>query len=126
VADLRLNLVSSSVAVCILSLLAATPALSLDTWWSDEIIRLLSIHQAERTGEDIGPYLRKMQEVRRALIRNDDRTVQSELNTLFQMVRQRSFGLTESTAREFFNVLVVLTPLREYGITVPDPELDRQ
>jgi hypothetical protein len=111
---------------CALPFLVGTPALSADTWWSDEIIRLLNTHQAKVPGEDVAPYLRKMHDVRRALIRSDDRTVQSELNTMLLMLTLRSHGLSDTTARELFNLIAILTPLREYGITVPDPELDRQ
>ncbi len=125
-ADPRINLVCALVAACALSLLVGTPALSLDTWWSDEIIRVLSTHQAEVPVENIGPYLRKMHEVRRALIRNDDRTVKVELNSMFHMLAMRSHGVSDTTARELFNLLVILTPLKEYGIIVPDPELERQ
>jgi hypothetical protein len=113
-------------AICTLASLVGIPALSADTWWSDEIIRLLSTHQATVPGENVGPYLRKMHEVRRALIRNDDRTVQTELDTMFQMLIMRRHGLSDTTARELFNILAILTPLKEYGVTVPDPEFDRQ
>ena len=60
-----------------------------------------------------------MQTVKEAVDRADTRTVKSEMGKWFKMLRAREQGIHDVAADELFNFALMVTPILEYGITVP-------
>ncbi|WP_447977554.1 hypothetical protein [Candidatus Nitrospira bockiana] len=88
------------------------------TGWADELANSLSFYQANYPASNWAPYVQKLNLVREALSRGDQRTVRVEMNKWFKMLRNREHGIHDVAADELFNFAVMVTPLQEYGISV--------
>ena len=102
-------------AVC---LLAAGVVWAQNTW-VDEIANSLTFYKANYPTSNWDPYQQKLTTVREALGRSDQRTVKVEMGKWFKMLRNRAYGIHDVAADELFNFALMVTPIDEYGISVP-------
>ncbi|MGH7773617.1 MAG: hypothetical protein ACREQA_15440, partial [Candidatus Binatia bacterium] len=68
---------------------------------------------------DFAPFLTKLNLVRDAVGRGDRRAVKIEMGAFFKMLAKREHGISEVAADELTNFAQMVTPLEEYGISVP-------
>lgn len=87
--------------------------------WVDEIRNSLGIYKANYPASDFAPYLTKLDLVRAALGRGDRRAVKVEMGAFFRMLAKRDHGISDVAADELTNFAQMVTPLEEYGISVP-------
>lgn len=87
--------------------------------WVDEIGNSMSFYKTNYPGSNFEPYLEKVSKVREALGRSDRQTVRTEMSKLFSMLRTRAHGLNDVAADELFNFCLMVTPIEEYKISVP-------
>ncbi|HJU05671.1 MAG TPA: hypothetical protein VJ692_11025 [Nitrospiraceae bacterium] len=92
-----------------------------DGTWADELANSLSFYQANYPHTNWDPYLQKLTTVQDAVGRGDQRTVKAEMGKWFKMLRNREHGISEIAADELYNFAVMVTPLQEYGISLPAP-----
>ena len=115
------TLSSLSVAVVtfgVLSLLAYGIGRA-DTAWVDEISNSLHFYQINYPTSNWEPYSHKLDVVKQAVTSGDQRTVKSEMGTWFKMLRARDHGINDVAADELFNFALMVTPIHDYGISVP-------
>lgn len=96
------------------------PAMA-ETTWIDEIANSVSFYKTNNPTSNWEPYSQKVELVRDALHRGDQRTVKVEMGRLFTMLRTRDHGISDVAADELFNFALMVTPIQEYGIAVPAP-----
>jgi hypothetical protein len=89
------------------------------TSWVDELNNSLIFYKANYPAFDWAPYEQKLTLVRGAVDRGDQRTVKTEMNRWFKMLRNRDHGISDMVADELYNFAIMVTPLQEYGISVP-------
>ncbi len=89
--------------------------------WVDEIANSLTFYKASYPNSNWDPYQQKLGLVREAMTRGDQRTVQAEMSKWFRMLRNRDHGINDVAADELYNFAVMVTPIQEYGISVPMP-----
>ena len=87
--------------------------------WVDEINNSLNFYKTSYPGLNWEPYSQRLQTVKEAVDRADTQTVKSEMGKWFKMLRTRDQGIHDVAADELFNFAVMVTPIQEYGITVP-------
>ncbi|MCW5798001.1 MAG: hypothetical protein KIT40_05840 [Nitrospira sp.] len=87
--------------------------------WVDEINGSLNFYKTSYPGSNWEPYSQRLQMVKEAVDRGDTKTVKKEMGTWFKMLRARDQGIHDVAADELFNFAVMVTPIQEYGITVP-------
>ncbi len=87
--------------------------------WVDEINGSLNFYKTSYPGSNWEPYSQRLQTVKEAVDRGDTKTVKSEMGKWFKMLRARDQGIHDVAADELFNFAVMITPIQEYGITVP-------
>lgn len=87
--------------------------------WVDEINNSLNFYKASYPGSNWEPYSQRLQAVKEAVDRADTKTVKSEMGKWFKMLRARDQGIHDVAADELFNFALMVTPILEYGITVP-------
>lgn len=87
--------------------------------WVDEINGSLNFYKTSYPGSNWEPYSQRLQTVKAAVDRGDTRTVKTEMGKWFKMLRTRDQGIHDVAADELFNFAVMVTPIQEYGITVP-------
>ena len=87
--------------------------------WVDEINNSLNFYKTSYPGLNWEPYSQRLQTVKEAVARADTRTVKTEMGKWFKMLRTRDQGIHDVAADELFNFAVMVTPIQEYGITVP-------
>ncbi|MGH9782688.1 MAG: hypothetical protein ACRD88_00755 [Terriglobia bacterium] len=87
--------------------------------WIDEISNSLGIYKVNYPTSDFAPYLIKLNLVRDAVGRGDRRAVKIEMGAFFKMLAKRDHGISEVAADELTNFAQMVTPLEEYGISVP-------
>ncbi len=102
-------------------LLLASGAASAQNTWVDELSNSLSFYKANYPGSNWEPYHEKLVHVRDAIGRGDQRTVKAEMGKWFKMLRNRDHGINDVAADELFNFALMVTPIQEYGISVPAP-----
>jgi hypothetical protein len=105
-------------AVCTLSLLTVGVALSEGTW-VDEITNSMAFYKTNYPTSNWEPYQQKLTLVRDAVGRGDQRTVKVEMSKFFRMLQRRDHGINDVAADELYNFSVMVTPVQEYGISVP-------
>lgn len=101
-------------------LLAAGVAYA-QTTWADEIANSLTFYKANYPTSNWDPYQQKLTAVQEALGRGDLRIVKLEMGKWFKMLRNRAHGINDVAADELFNFALMITPIDEYGISVPPP-----
>src|SRR5215831_7412168 len=89
------------------------------TTWVDEINNSLSFTAANYPGSNWEPYKQKIGLVHDAVGRGDTQAVKKEMGKWFKMLRQRDHDINEVAADELYNFSLMVTPIQEYGISVP-------
>jgi len=102
-------------ALCGLAVLS----MAAQTTWVDEINNSLSFTAANYPGSNWEPYKQKIGIVHDAIDRGDNQAVKKEMGKWFKMLRQRDHGINEVAADELYNFSLMVTPIQEYGISVP-------
>ncbi len=92
-----------------------------ESTWVDEITNSVAFYKSNYPTSNWNPYLGQLVLVREAVNRGDQRTVRTEMTKWFRMLRQRDYGINEIAADELFNFALMVTPVQEYGISVPAP-----
>ncbi len=118
-----MNRKSMSLAVisaCAVLLCSASLALA-QANWVDEIANSVSFYKSNYPTSNWQPYQEKLTLVKDALARGDQRTVRTEMGKWFKMLRNREHGINDIAADELLNFSLMVTPVQEYGISVPPP-----
>ncbi len=102
-------------AVCLATLGIA----SAQTIWVDEIANSLTFYKTSYPNSNWDPYQQKLTLVRDAVVRGDQRIVRVEMGKWFKMLRNRDHGINDVAADELYNFAVMVTPIQEYGISMP-------
>ncbi len=105
---------------CALVLLAGGLAVA-QANWIDELTNSVVFYKTNYPTSNWEPYLGELTLVREALNRGDQRTVRTEMGKWFKMLRNRDHGIHDVAADELFNFALMVTPIQEYGISVPAP-----
>lgn len=92
-----------------------------ETTWIDDIANSVSFYKTNYPTSNWEPYSQELGLVRDALHRGDQRTVKAEMGKWFKMLRVRDHGISDVAADELFNFSLMVTPIQEYGISVPAP-----
>ena len=108
------------IGACAVLVLSSGIALAESTW-VDEITTSVAFYKSNYPTSNWNPYLGQLVLVREAVNRGDQRTVRTEMTKWFRMLRQRDYGINEIAADELFNFALMVTPVQEYGISVPAP-----
>ena len=108
-----------SVGLCLGVVVFAAAAFAQQSAWVDEINNSLNFYKTSYPGSNWEPYSQRLQIVKEAVDRADTRTVKSEMGKWFKMLRARDQGIHDVGADELFNFALMVTPILEYGITVP-------
>lgn len=87
--------------------------------WGDELANSLTFYKSSYPNSNWDPYQQKLALVREAIARGDQRTVRLEMGKWFKMLRDRDYGISDVAADELYNFAVMVTPIQEYGISVP-------
>jgi hypothetical protein len=90
-----------------------------DTTWVDEISNSLHVYQTNYPNSNWEPYSHKLDVVKQAVTSGDQRAVKSEMGKWFKMLRAREYGISDVAADELFNFTLMVTPIQDYGISVP-------
>lgn len=109
-----------------LLLLGAVPLLMLgigfaQTNWVDEIWNSLNFYKINYPSSNWEPYSTKLETIKEAVNGGDQRKVKTEMGKWFKMLRARDHGINDVAADELFNFALMVTPIQEYGISVPAP-----
>jgi len=89
--------------------------------WCDEILNSVTFYKSLYPTSNWEPYKDKLISVREALGKGDKRIVRTEMGKFFSMLRKRDHGINDVGADELLNFAAMVTPLQEYGISVPPP-----
>ena len=103
------------VALCGLAVVSVAE----QTTWVDEINNSLSFTATNYPGSNWEPYKQKIGMVHDAVDRGDNQAVKTEMGKWFKMLRHRDHGINEVAADELYNFSLMVTPIQEYGISVP-------
>ncbi len=87
--------------------------------WVDEITTSLNFYKTNYPGSNWEPYSQRLQVVKEAVGSGDTKRVKTEMGKWFKMLRTRDQGIHDVAADELFNFALMVTPIEEYGITVP-------
>jgi hypothetical protein len=117
---MKRKLAVALVAGCVLCLVPLAVALAESTW-ADELANSLAFYKTNYPHSDWDPYAQKLTLVKDALSRGDQRVVKAEMTKWFRMLRNRDHGISDVAADELYNFAVMITPVQEYGISVPTP-----
>lgn len=98
---------------------APAQATSAQATWVDEIKNSLGVYKANYPTSDFSPYLTKLNLVGDAVSRGDRRAVKVEMGAFLKMLATRAHGINENAADELSNFAQMVTPIQEYGISVP-------
>lgn len=89
--------------------------------WVDELTNSVAFYKTNYPTSNWEPYLGELTLVKEALARGDQRTVRTEMGKWFKMLRSRDHGIHDVAADELYNFALMVTPIQEYGISVPAP-----
>ena len=92
---------------------------SAQSTWLREISNSLDAYTVTYPSSNFAPYQTKLNVVGDALSRGDRRAVKVEMGAFFKMLATRSHGINEGAADELSNFAQMVTPIEEYGISVP-------
>jgi hypothetical protein len=102
----------------VVALLAASIGFA-QTNWVDEIGNSLNFYKINYPNSNWEPYSTKLETVKEAVNGGDQRKVKVEMGKWFKMLRARDHGINDVAADELFNFALMVTPIQEYGISVP-------
>ncbi len=117
---MKATLVTIVATGCALALFAGGLALA-QASWVDELTNSVVFYKTNYPSSNWDPYLGELMLVKDALGRGDQRTVRTEMGKWFKMLRNRDHGIHDVAADELFNFALMVTPIQEYGISVPAP-----
>lgn len=112
------SLLLAFVGICMLSFVLAG-VVAAQSNWVDEITNSLAFYKTNYPTSNWDPYQQKLNLVHEAVNRGDQRTVRGEMNKFFRMLQGRAHGINDVAADELYNFAVMVTPIQEYGISVP-------
>lgn len=110
----------AAVFVCALFLISASVGLAQSTW-VDELTNSLSFYKTNYPTSNWQPYEQKLIRVKDAVGKGDQQAVRMEMNKFFRMLQRRENGISDVAADELYNFALMVTPIQEYGISVPQP-----
>jgi hypothetical protein len=87
--------------------------------WVGELKNALNMYKAKYPTSNFDAYAQKLSLVEGAVSRGDRRAVKTEMGAFFKMLGKRAKGIDEAAADELSNYAQMVTPVREYGISVP-------
>lgn len=94
-------------------------ATALESGWVVQISNSLAIYKTNYPASNFAAYQSRLTEVKAALDRGNRKAVKTEMNAFFKMLHKRSEGISEVAADELSNFAQMVTPVQEYGISVP-------
>lgn len=94
-------------------------ATALESGWVVQISNSLAIYTTNYPASNFAAYQSRLSEVKAALDRGNRKAVKTEMNAFFKMLNTRSEGISEVAADELSNFAQMVTPVQEYGISVP-------
>lgn len=97
----------------------AAAAVQANHGWVDQIANAMAFYQATYPQSNFDPYQQRLNRVRDAVHQGDQRTVKTEMGGFFSMLRTRAHGINDVAADELYNFAAMVTPLEEYGLSVP-------
>jgi hypothetical protein len=89
------------------------------TTWVEEIGKSLNFYMVNYPTSNWEPYSLKLEAVKEAVNGGDQRAVKMQMGKWFKMLRMREYGINDVAADELFNFALMVTPIQEYGISVP-------
>jgi hypothetical protein len=92
---------------------------ALESGWIEQLTNSLTIYKANYPASDFGVYQKRLGDVRAALDRGDRKAVKVEMTAYFKMLDKRAGGISEVAADELSNYAQMVTPVQEYGISIP-------
>jgi hypothetical protein len=95
------------------------------TTWIDDIANSVSFYKINYPNSNWESYSHELRVLRHAIEREDKQAVKTEMNKWLQMLRHRDHGIHEVAADELFNFSLMVAPVQEYGIAVPESLLIR-
>jgi hypothetical protein len=116
---LRTVLLAIGVVSCVAYVFTLGPALAQSTNWIDELSNSLTFYKTNYPNSNWEPFEQRLSATREAVGRNDQRAVRLEMNKFFKMLTGRAHGINEIAADELYNFAMMVTPVQEYGISVP-------
>lgn len=90
------------------------------TTWIDDIANSVSFYKTNYPNPNWESYSHELRVLRHAIEREDKQAVKIEMNKWLQMLRHRDHGIHEVAADELFNFSLMVAPVQEYGIAVPE------
>lgn len=110
-----------AIAIALLSAVAPlAPGIGFaQTNWVDEIGNSLNFYKLNYPTSNWEPYSTKLETIKEAVNGGDQRKVKVEMGKWFKMLRARDHGVNDVAADELFNFALMVTPIQEYGISVP-------
>ncbi len=99
--------------------LMAGSATAAQETWADEISHALTFYKVSYPSLHWDPYLQEIRVVQDAVAHGNHLVVRKEMATFFQMLRTRAYDISDIAADELYNFAVMVTPLQEYGISLP-------
>lgn len=87
--------------------------------WVDELSNSIVFYKATYPTTNFAPYEQKLSTVRDAVGKGDKAVVRKEMGAWLQMLRARAHGIHDVAADELFNFSLMVAPIEEYGISVP-------
>ena len=87
--------------------------------WTDEIANSITLYKSLYPASNFKPYNAQLTLVKEALGKGDNKGVRTEMRKWFKMLRKRAHGIEGIAADELLNVAVMVTPLKQYNISVP-------
>jgi hypothetical protein len=115
------NIVVAVLAASLIGLLSLASLALAEMTWADDIANSLAFSKTNYPTSNWEPYSQKLGLVQDALHRGDQRTIKAEMSKWFKMLRARAHGISDVAADELFNFSLMVTPIQEYGISVPAP-----
>lgn len=110
-------IVAASIVACFL----VFSQVQAETTWVDDIANSLAFSKTNYPTSNWEPYSQKLGIVQDAVRRGDQRVIKAEMSKWFKMLRVRDHGISDVAADELFNFSLMVTPIQEYGISVPAP-----
>lgn len=111
-------LVMIAVVSCVTLVFALGSALAQSNW-IDELSNSLTFYKTNYPNSNWEPFEQRLVAARDAVGRADQRAVRMEMNKFFKMLTARAHGINEIAADELYNFAMMVTPVQEYGISVP-------
>jgi hypothetical protein len=90
------------------------------TTWIDDIANSVSFYKTNYPNSNWESYSHELRVLRHAIERGDKQAVKIEKNRWFEMLHRRDNGISEVAADELLNFSLMVAPIQEYGVAVPD------